>query len=103
MAGSVIQATGRTEIEDGPRIGNQSEAGNGLQRGCTIPEINATIFPGGRNQVPPGQTKVQSSAEFGQSVVLTYSCYCGVRIELAVGSLPYPRLYVRVGNSTNKV
>ena len=31
-----------------------------------------------------------NSAEFRASVVLNYSC-CGVRIELAVGSLPYPR------------
>ena len=26
-------------------------------------------------------------------MVLNYSCYCGVRIELAVGSLPIPRQY----------
>ena len=92
MAGSVIQAAERTEFEDGSRIGNQSEAGNGLQTVRTIPEINPTIVPGsGVDQVPPG-------ADQGpKSVVLTYSCYCGVRIELAVGSLPYPRLYVRVG------
>ena len=40
VAGSVIQATGRTDFEDGPRIGNQSEAGNSLQRVRTIPENN---------------------------------------------------------------
>ena len=45
MAGSVNQATGLPDFEDGPRIGNQSEAGNGLQRVRTIPEINATIVP----------------------------------------------------------
>ncbi len=38
VAGSVIQATGRTDFEDGPRIGNQSEVGNSLQRVRTIPE-----------------------------------------------------------------
>ena len=55
VAGSVILATGRTEFENGQRIGNQSEAGNGLQRVRTIPEINATIVPGGGvDQVPPG-------------------------------------------------
>ena len=55
VAGSVNQATGLPDFEDGPRIGNQSEAGNGLQRVCTIPEINATIVPGGGvDQVPPG-------------------------------------------------
>ena len=55
MAGSVNQATGLPDFEDGPRIGNQSEAGNGLQRVRTIPEINATIVSrGGVDQVPPG-------------------------------------------------
>ena len=55
MAGSVVQATGRTDFEDGPRIGNQSEAGNSLQRVRTIPEINATTVPGGGvDQGPPG-------------------------------------------------
>ena len=57
MAGSVIQATGRTDFQDGPRIGNQSEAGNSLQRVRTIPEnnLNAMIVLGGRmDQVPPG-------------------------------------------------
>ena len=104
-AGSVIQATGRTEFEDGPRKGNQSEAGNGLQRVHTIPEINATIVPGGRvDQVPPEADQgPKILPSYAQSVVLMYSCYCGVRIELAVGSLPYPRLYIRVGNSTGKV
>ena len=55
VPGSVIQGTRRTDFEDGPRIVNQSEAGNGLQRVRTIPEINATIVPGGGvDQVPPG-------------------------------------------------
>ena len=40
VAGCVIQATGRTDFEDGPRIGNQSEARNSLQRVRTIPENN---------------------------------------------------------------
>ena len=43
VVGSVNQATGLLDFEDGPRIGNQSEAKNGLQRVRTIPEINATI------------------------------------------------------------
>ena len=37
------------------------------------------------------QTPILPSS--AQSVVLNYSCYCGVRIELAVGSLPIPRQY----------
>ena len=55
VAGAVIQATGRTDFEDGLWIGNQLLVRNGLQRVCTIPEINATIVPGGGvDQVPPG-------------------------------------------------
>ena len=58
MAGSVIQATGRTDFEDGPRIGNQSEAGNSLQRVRTIPENKGIIvLRGGVDQVPPGADK----------------------------------------------
>ena len=37
----------------------------------------------------PGKSN-SNSAEFCSSVVLIYSC-CGVGIELAMGSLPYPR------------
>ena len=33
------------------------------------------------------QTPILPSS--AQSVALNYSCYCGVRIELAIGSLPY--------------
>ena len=43
MAGSVIQATGRTDFEDGLWIGNQSEVGNSLQRVCNIPENKGII------------------------------------------------------------
>ena len=54
VAGSVIQA-GRTDFEDGPRIGNQSEAGNSLQRVRTIPENKGIIvLRGGVDQIPPG-------------------------------------------------
>ena len=62
MAGSVIQATGRTDFEDGPRIGNQSEAGNSLQRVCTILYLRtiALLFSGvGWTRFLWGQTKVQ--------------------------------------------
>ena len=57
MAGSVIQANGRTDFEDGPRIGSQSEAGNSLQRVRTIPENNQNamiVLRGGMDQFPPG-------------------------------------------------
>ena len=55
MAGSVIQATGRTDFEDGLRIRNQSEARNSLQRVRTIPENKGIIvLGGGVDQVPPG-------------------------------------------------
>ena len=55
VAGSVIQATGRTDFEDGLWIGNQSEVGNSLQRVRTIPENKGIIvLRGGVDQVPPG-------------------------------------------------
>ena len=55
MAGSVIQATGRTDFEDGPRIGNQYEGGNSLQRVCTIPENKGiVVLRGGVDKVPLG-------------------------------------------------
>ena len=60
MAGSVIQATGRTDFEDVLRIGSQSVTGNSLQRVRTLPENKGIIvLRGGVDQVPPGQTKVQ--------------------------------------------
>ena len=37
VAGAVIQATGRTELEDGLCAGGQLKARNGLQRVRTIP------------------------------------------------------------------
>ena len=40
MAGSLIKTTGRTEFEDGSRIGIQSQVRNGLQISYTIPEVN---------------------------------------------------------------
>ena len=39
-AGSVIQATGRTDFEDGSRTGTKLEVRNGLQSVRTIPEVN---------------------------------------------------------------
>ena len=55
MAGSVIEATERTDFEGDSRIGNQSEAGNGLQRVRAIPENKGIIvLRGGVDQVPPG-------------------------------------------------
>ena len=40
MAGSVIQATGRTDFEDDSRTGTKLEVRNGLQSVRTIPEVN---------------------------------------------------------------
>ena len=39
VAGSVIQATGTVEFEDGLWIGNHLKARNGLQRVRTIPGV----------------------------------------------------------------
>ena len=59
MAGSVIQATGRVEFEDGLWIGNHLKARNGLQRVCTIPWVQpgAVCTPG----FLQGQTEFQSA------------------------------------------
>ena len=59
MAGSVIQATGTVEFEDGLWIGNHLKARNGLQRVRTIPEV-----PPGAVRTPGflrGQTEFQSA------------------------------------------
>ena len=59
MAGSVIQATGTVEFEDGLWIGNHLMARNGLQRVRTIPGVRpgAVRTPGFLR----GQTKFQSA------------------------------------------
>ena len=60
VAGSVIQATGRMDFEDGPRIGNQSEDKHSLQRVRIIPENKGIIvLRGGWTRFLRGQTKVQ--------------------------------------------
>ena len=43
VAGSVIQSTEITKLENGLRIGNQCEARNSLQRVRIIPELNTII------------------------------------------------------------
>ena len=40
VAGSIIQATGRTDFEDGSMTGTKLEVRNGLQSVRTIPGIN---------------------------------------------------------------
>ena len=59
MAGSVIQATGMVEFEDGLWIGNPLKARNGLQRVRTIPGVRpgAVRTPG----LLRGQTEFQSA------------------------------------------
>ena len=59
MAGSVIQATGMLEFEDGLWIGNHLKARNGLQRVRTIPGVQpgAVVTPG----FLPVQTEFQSA------------------------------------------
>ena len=62
IAGAVIQATGRTELEDGLCAGGQLKARNGLQRVRTIP-WNDRIPPyrGRCGPRPPrGQTQFES-------------------------------------------
>ena len=51
MAGSVIQATGRTDFEDGSRTGTMLVVRNGLQSNHTIPEVNM-VSPLGPTMTP---------------------------------------------------
>ena len=78
MAGAVIQATGRTELEDGLCAGGQLKARNGLQRVGTILWINR-IPPRGRceTQTSQGQTQFESAEARGAAglqvqIKLTY-------------------------------
>ena len=59
VAGSVTQATGTVEFEDGLWIGNHLKARNGLQRVRTIPGVQpgAVRTPG----FLQGQTEFQSA------------------------------------------
>ena len=91
MAGPVIQATGRTDFEDGLRTGTKLEVRNGLQSVHTISEVNMVNPLGlaktlgavwGQNSCVrvKAKSKLPSPA---QLVVSNYLCYCDVRIELA--------------------
>ena len=66
VAGAVIQASGRTELEDGLCAGGQLKALKGLQRVGTILWINR-IPPRGRceTQTPRGQTQFKSAEARG--------------------------------------
>ena len=59
VAGSVIQATGTVDFEDGLWIGNQLKARNGLQMVDTIPGVKPGVVrtPGFHQ----GQTEFQSA------------------------------------------
>ena len=59
MSGSVIQAIGRVEFEEGLLIVNQLKAQNDLQRVCTTPKIlpRAVYKP----RFVQGQTEFQSA------------------------------------------
>ena len=70
VAGAVIQATGRTELEDGLCAGGQLKARNGLQRVRTIP-WNDRIPPyrGRCGPRPPGGRPNSNLAAVRASVV----------------------------------
>ena len=70
MAGSVIQATGTVEFEDGLWIGNHLKAQKGLQRVRTIPGVRpgAVCTPG----FLWGQTELQSAW-------VRVAAWCGAR------------------------
>ena len=54
VAGSVIQATGTVEFEDGLWIGNHLKARNGLQRGLTRGSAHTRSSGGRLNSNLPG-------------------------------------------------
>ena len=60
MAGSVIQATERTDFEDGSRMGTKLEVRNGIQSVQTIPEVNMAA-PMGRGAMTLGPVRRHSS------------------------------------------
>ena len=51
MASSVIQATGRTESEDGSKLGIQSEVRNVLQNVYTILEVEVNMVENSVNLI----------------------------------------------------
>ena len=59
VAGSVIQATGTVEFEDGLLIGNHLKAQNGLQRVDTIPGVKPGAL--GTPRFLQRQTEFQSA------------------------------------------
>ena len=65
---TVIQATGTLVFEDGLKKGTS------LQRVCTIPKTNATIYSRGRvYKVPPWADMFQILLSSAQSMVLMFS------------------------------
>ena len=60
MVGSVIQAIGMAELEDGQRIGTHSEAQSNPQRVCAVPKYkDIIILRSGVDQVALGANKSQ--------------------------------------------
>ena len=82
MAGSVTQATGKAEFEDGLNRGNQSGARNRFQRLCTITESNA-IMDSMMETSGLGFSVGTQNSNLANFCGLKYSCFWGVRILLA--------------------
>ena len=85
LAGSVIQAAGMAEFEDGLKRRNKFGAINSLQsiHFHTIPEIPANIeFKGRFDQVSPCADN-SNFVKFFSIRGKKYSCHYGVRIEVA--------------------
>ncbi len=91
MAGPVIQATGRTDIEDGSRMATTLEVSNGLHSVCTSPEVNMAgpnegrLDPGGSVDWVPVQRggPMSNPAVFRATRGIDLLRGCDVRIELA--------------------
>ena len=98
VVGLVIQATGRTEVEDGLRTGVLLGGCWCPRGGHTYPRINfKPLWVYGWSLVECGCQKDPRSDQIPTCVVpriggIKSQLLCGVRIELAVGSIPYPQL-----------
>ena len=82
VAGAVIQATGRTELEDGLCAGGRLKARNGLQRVRTIPRNDRKSPYRGRcgPRPPRGADPIRILPRSGHQWCLNYS-WCGVRLD----------------------
>ena len=83
VAGSVIQATGKTDFEDGSMTGTKLEVRNGLQSVRTIPEVNM-VSPLGPAMTPGAvwghDSRIRVEAD--QSPTCRVPRFSGIKLQL---------------------